>query len=544
MLKLSDLRKTTRGTSTAGLRTVHPHFLRDRSLLPRIELSVRYLDSMVGHARKELDPEVMVQLFGDHKLARGIAAALAGSYAFRQLTFDDVLESAACERLNNHGLTTPSDARLWLFRRANVKSDGFVKLAARTGFFKDAGAEFDLEPLILERLMTLDASANAVLVRVGQVPQADDVIARYNFQVASALVANSSLVRIALRKSCDTPAAMRELCRLADVRYELSARELVLHGRQDVFGGWARYGARLARLLAELLIVGLPARGLESMVEAGDNSQWLFKADEEILTYLGMPRTPEAGRWSAEMLPRMQRQVDTLMSAFASLRRAQMHHGWTLRRATEPHVTARGVVPLVATASRGRDRLELVVKPDHDAGALVRILGHHAYLALDVAESTGHSAALTFAHEAGIATSGAVELVPQMLDTALAASNRDSESERWSALFDEVERTGVLTEARMAARLECSEDAVASAINQPSTRHERVSRGIRYVEGFGLCTHAVMSRARNAAREVAALRGGEQVGPAWTARVLGRRLREVTGASEGIECLIAYLGAA
>ncbi len=32
--------------------------------------------------------------------------------------------------------------------------------------------------------------------------------------------------------------------------------------------------------------------------------------------------------------------------------------------------------------------------------------------------------------------------------------------------------------------------------------------------------------------------------PVRAVRLLGRRLREVTGASEGIECLIAYLGAA
>ena len=79
MLKLADLRKTTRRSGADGLRAVHPRFLRDRALAPRIELATRYLEGMLGRARSELDQEVVVQLFGDHKLARCIVACLAAS---------------------------------------------------------------------------------------------------------------------------------------------------------------------------------------------------------------------------------------------------------------------------------------------------------------------------------------------------------------------------------------------------------------------------------------------------------------------------------
>ena len=59
MLKLTDLRKTTRRVvKDDDLRIVYPRFLRDRSLGPRIELATRYLEKMVGHARRELDQEV------------------------------------------------------------------------------------------------------------------------------------------------------------------------------------------------------------------------------------------------------------------------------------------------------------------------------------------------------------------------------------------------------------------------------------------------------------------------------------------------------
>ena len=83
MLKLTDLRKTTRRVvKDDDLRVVYPRFLRDRSLAPRIELATRYLEKMVGHARRELDQEVVAQLFGDHKLARCIIACLAASYRY------------------------------------------------------------------------------------------------------------------------------------------------------------------------------------------------------------------------------------------------------------------------------------------------------------------------------------------------------------------------------------------------------------------------------------------------------------------------------
>src|SRR5579875_2746529 len=56
MLKLTDLRKTTRKASE--YRIVYPHLLRDRTLNPRIELAIRYMESMLGKRRSELDQEV------------------------------------------------------------------------------------------------------------------------------------------------------------------------------------------------------------------------------------------------------------------------------------------------------------------------------------------------------------------------------------------------------------------------------------------------------------------------------------------------------
>jgi hypothetical protein len=137
-----------------------------------------------------------------------------------------------------------------------------------------------------------------------------------------------------------------------------------------------------------------------------------------------------------------------------------------------------------------------------------------------------------------------VERLPSLLAHAAETAAWHADAHRMEAVFAEACAAGVLTEARVAERLGCAEDDVAERLGEPTARAIREARGLRYVEGFGLCSPEVLARARTAADEVARLRNGQPVGAAWTARVLGRRLREVTGASAGIECLIAYLGAA
>src|SRR6185437_6389952 len=124
MLKLADLRKTTR--RSGDMRVVYPRFLRDRALAPRIEMAIRYLESMLGHPRRELDGEVIVQLFGDHKLARCIVACLAASYRHRPRTFAEVLPDDQAAALVERGLGDPSALRLWIFRRVNAESNGFA----------------------------------------------------------------------------------------------------------------------------------------------------------------------------------------------------------------------------------------------------------------------------------------------------------------------------------------------------------------------------------------------------------------------------------
>jgi Protein of unknown function (DUF790) len=555
MLKLTDLRKTTRRlVKDDDVRVVYPRFLRDRSLGPRIELATRYLEKMVGHARRELDQEVVAQLFGDHKLARCIIACLAACYRYRARTFGEVVAPELVARLAAQGITAPLELRLWLYRRANQALPGFVGGAERAPFLRLAGAELGVAPEEIETLIGLDDPAQAVLTRIGPIPTADDARARYNYEVSAALLANAASVRVSLASKPRDSAVIHLLADQLGVAITLTNRDLTLMGRQDALNGWARHGARLVRLLTTLLVAGVPARKAEALVHAPDGRQWLFRLDAETLGYLGGDAERERVapidlRAWAEALGR----TDALLAEFAALRRAGTEenwaNGWALRRATEPLISADGIMPLLFQAVRGDQRVAIALVPTSEPvialSAQARVPSIHLRFAegdpelWDTVETSETGSAPTLVYRAR----GDLKNLPALLNKATDQVERASNTAQIEALFEEARAAGVLTETALAERLRCAEDEVAERLVAPTLEAARQARGLQYVEGFGLCTAAVLTRARAAAADVAILRERAD-GPARVVRALGRRLREVTGASEGIECLIAYLGAA
>lgn len=549
MLKLADIRKTTRRTSAGDLRSVHPRLLRDRSLAPRIEMTLRYMESMLSRPRRELDAEVVVQLFGDHKLARAIVACLASTYRHRARSFAEVLPADHCAALARAGILTPSDLRLWIFRRVNAELRGFAGAAERAGFLRAAAIELELPPHQMDTLLALDAPANAVLTRIGPRPTPEDVIARFNYETLAALLANAPLLRISLRAAGDAP-GIRALCDALDVRAVVAGRELVLHGRQDALDGWARHGARLVRLLSTLLVCGLPARSGEATIAAPDGSAWLFRLDGEMLAYLGAAPAGDAPFAAADVLA-CWRRADAVAAEVAALRRAgALDAGWALRRTAEPLVLDGVVLPALFSLTNGANRV-LLTPPPATPAARDRLMELAGRLPLVVLDSTDENdtTTLSMSDEAELTVlryvrRGDAAALPDLIARAVARVERRAAGARVEALLAEVERAGVLTEPLLAERLGCTEEDVPAALGRPPLRAASQRRGLRYVEGFGLCRADVLARAREAADDVTRLRGEQPVGQAWVLRQLGRRLRQVTGASEGIECLIAYLGAA
>ncbi len=580
MLKLSDLRKTTR--KSGDRRTVYPHFLRDRSLAPRIELAIRYLESMVGRPRRELDQEVVLKLFGDHKIARCVVACLGATYRHRPRTFAEELAPTLVDALAGQSLFGPSDLRLWLYRRSNVApGQGFVGGIERAPFLRSAGDDLGLTIEQIERLISLDHPANALLVRLGPIPTADDVIARFNAASVAALLASAKSVRLSLRRLPSPRTSRRTsnvagaqqaptqviqaLCEHAGVAADVTAETLTLHGRQDALENWARHGVRLARLLATLLAAGLPTRSGEAIIAAPTGDEWVLRLPAETLTLFGAradDHTPADAIASAAMLLASWERADAFAADLAALRRAGGMDGWAIRRATEPLVTADGAFAILYSCLRGDERAYLAPPPatPTEEQRLATLAARFPLLILDMSATsddvaldnrTARSAALAANDGAIPALSYAgrgdrapLAELPALLARVTAGAAERADASQLTAIFAEARETGALTEARLAERLGCAEDDIPTRLADPQTQNERVAQGLQYVEGFGLCTVETLERAQTAAQDVAAKWQAEAQGGALMTRMLSRRLREITGASEGIECLIAYLNAA
>ncbi len=551
MLKLTDLRKTTRRASAGNGRILYPHFLRDQSLAPRIEKAIHYLESMLEQPRRALDQEIIMQLFGDHKLARCIVACLAATYRHRCRAFAEVLPAERVKALAALGISNPSELRLWLFHHVNAELPGFVGGVERTPFLREAGAILGLEIEQIETLMALDSPEHAILTRTGPKPTAADIIARFNYSVVAALLASAPQVSISLATTPARAEMIRELCALADIHAELSGRKLTLHGRQDALEGWTRHGARLVRLLSALLACGLPAQAGEATIAAPGGGQWHLRLTSEIFTYLGL-RPAEAGvdaDFSVLDLLECWRAQDALVADYATVRRAGEEDGWTLRRATEPLSLDEGVLPSLFVATRGRQRVVLVLAPTTERGAdrLATIAARLPLVTLSVPVS--HSARQARGVVApgllGLTYSGRGDTaqLPALLSQAVERAEQSSQREQLEALFAEAYSLGVLSEQQLIESLACDLEDIPTRLAQPEARALAKDYNLQYIEGFGLCSTQVLMRARAVARDVASRRDRAE-SAIQMMRVLGRRLREVTGASEGIECLIAYLGAA
>jgi hypothetical protein len=302
-----DLRRTVRRRGADAPAQVYPYLLRDERLYPQLGLAVDYFESMVGRPRAELDGEVLVQFFADHRLARAVVASLAGHYRYRRQSFADALDAPTCERLAALGLHCPADLRAALYADVNRHDGGFAADAARTAAILRLAEWSGLAPDAVEALLVLDAEDRAPLVRLGATPTPAEVAVIYNHLVAEAVLRAAARVELELAPAvrgqhADVPAFVRSLAghaALAGLRPEAierlgtemesateeaaaatspatrgrgsraGPRQVALLGEQDALGSWTRHGRRLVRVLGRALMRHPGAvRGGAALVEA------------------------------------------------------------------------------------------------------------------------------------------------------------------------------------------------------------------------------------------------------------------------------------
>jgi predicted nuclease of restriction endonuclease-like RecB superfamily len=359
---LKDVRFSTRRSNDGPM--LYPRLLRDRAVLPKIDIAIQYFESMLGCQRRELDTEVLVHFFGDHKLARCMVACLARGYRFRSPRMAEIVTLTALRRLERAGLDQSPALRLALYDNLNDADNGYLDSEWRDERLGEWEKRLRLRHGELERLLYLDADEHMILTRVGSQPNPPDVMAQFNFRVLETLLRHAESLEIRFSElSSEARSGVSALCQINEVDASLStdrAPRLRLDGRTDSLGVWARHGRRIARTVVQILERARPSvAGGEATVAIRDRRATL-RLTAEALDLLTGAHAPPAG-WRA---------LDGWTPQ--SVARALTAGRWTrpgirLRRTPDPQAWAAGVaVPeLQLSSDSWRASVCVVESPQH-----------------------------------------------------------------------------------------------------------------------------------------------------------------------------------
>ncbi len=469
-----DIPKTTRKGAEGEPRKLYPRFAKDRALLPKVELAIGYLDGMVGRRRGDLSPDVVLELFGDPKLARCVLACLADSYRYRTPEIAEVVGEEAAEALAAWELLTPIDLRGHVYRAANARHGGFVADAARGAFLAEVAGTLGLSAALLEELLHLDAERNALLIRVGPRPRAEDVLARYNATLALSVLRQASEVTLEL-PGLDAATIETVCARHAVGVRRLGAETVRLGGKRNALGAWGQFGTRVARCALHLILLAPRTPSGSATVHLNDQGL-AFALDGFAIGALRPKLRAAAG---ADGVIR----GATLADEVGALRRkAGGGHGgingWTMRRAPEPVVVEGALVLPELAFTRGQTTVAVVPVPD---GA-----GRAAALAALAQTRTARPAIALGAAD------GAAEPVLTRPDAAALVALLDAAADGLvgptplGVVADEVLSVGWVDAGRLVEVLGDRGDLAARV--EPLTAEGETA----FVPGFGLCRVGVL----------------------------------------------------
>lgn len=474
-----DIPKTTRSTE-GGTRRLYPRFAKDKTLLPRIELAIGYLDGMVGRRRGDLAPDAVIDLFGDPKLARCMVACLADSYRYRTPRLAEALGEDAAGALAAAGMYAPAQVRAAVYRRANRDHDGFAAGDDRARLMGALAAEVGIVAPLLDEALHLDAERNHVLVRGGDRPRAEDVRARYNALLTLSVLRHASEVRVVL-PGLDA-ATVRAACERDEVPVRLLPDgEFRLSGRRGATGSWSQFGIRVARCALRLMLLSPRAPQGSATVHIADRSL--------VLALDGTSVTSVRPKHRAVSAPASFALLDELLDGVAALRKASdpLAAGWVLRRASEPLVVADALVLPDLVCVRDEVAVAVAVAPDGPEGAS----------ALAALESVAAVHPLVVVGDAKHARAGLLVAEPDAAALFAAlddiAAQRESGRSTLGILRAEVEERGWVGDARLGELLGDDADIAARLLPLTGTGETAV------VPGVGLCRLALLDELSDAA---------------------------------------------
>jgi predicted nuclease of restriction endonuclease-like RecB superfamily len=494
---ISDFKKTSRTVNNKRL--LYPHQLRDDRYIAAISYAIAYYERMVGRPRRDLQVETLLEFFGDPKLARGLVACLGRTYCWHQPQFNEVLDQQTFTALQERGLDNPAALRVYLYHYVNKYHHGFLPLSGRAAVLETLCTDLPIDRRTFERLLTLDADANAILTKVAGTPNARDIVALYNYHSIETALRYTSRLRITLNGPIW--ALVRTIHNTAQ-RYGIQhtieygdgglfAGNVTIEwlGKRDALGSYSRYGRRIVRALLRLLAShpDAPVEG-EATVHLGDRS-YTYQLNAAALKTLGV-EAQRTGRgdeaWEAESVTQL---LITWNKAYLKGETG----GWRLRRDPEPLITSDGVIVPDFLLLRGQQRGYLVLAHGQEAAqALVKPLRALGGRSLVVVAVEGAYAKQLAALPA-IVVPHVDQPSAQMLARSLPAPTSFAQQNEsvWQRLERALQAEGFINETRLAATLGCPLDGIAAALRswQPD--------GASYLPGIGLCSNETVQEIRS-----------------------------------------------
>jgi hypothetical protein len=533
--KTADFKKTTR--TTDGQRLLYPYQIRDDRYTASIGYAITYYERMVGRRRAEFEAETLLEFFGDARLARGLVACLARTYAWRAQTLAEALGDETARALWRADLRTPAALRAKLYGLANGRYGGVIlpsereeALAYLCSSISDQEPTNDeiqtriedqttsnasegnsqsaiITPAQFDQALTLDSEDQHVLVKLGSTPEPHEIVGLYNYHSLETAICHAEQLRLRLRGSVwNIVRSAHNLARRYRLRYEISGAprtlfddrlELTLHGGRDALGGWTRVGRRLARALLRLL-----AAHPDSLTD-GDalvhlrSQTTTLRLDERALAALGVAAQAEqelTEPWEEDVLDTFQRAWGR---AFVRGRTA----GWRLRRDPEPLVGSGAVVVPDFALLRGRERLALCLTSGPvTTEALVRDLARLGSRAQAFAIVPSHAAERLRACPVPLATYEAqpAEAIPALAATLERKHPRTQSGAAltpWQQLERLVAEEGFVGEETVAALLNCPPDEAARAVRRWG------GPALHVLPGLGVCAPETLSEIRQLIEE-------------------------------------------
>jgi predicted nuclease of restriction endonuclease-like RecB superfamily len=523
--KTTDFKKTTR--TVDGVRLLYPYQIKDDRYTASIGYAIAYYERMVGRRRAEFEAETLLEFFGDARLARGLVACLARTYAWREQSFAEALGDDTAQALWRAGLTTPAALRARLYGLANGRYGGVILPHERaealeflcdqistlmTGETEDdatapLSSVLRLTPAQFERALSLDAEEQHVLVKQGPTPEPHEIVALYNYHSLETALCHAETLRLRLRGSIwNIIRSAHSLARRYRLRYEVSSAprtlfdervELALHGGRDALGSWTRAGRRVVRALLRLLAAHPDSlAGGEALVRLKGQTLTL-KLDERALQVLGVAARQNAEisePWDEDLAAAFQKAWGR---AFVGGRTA----GWRLRRDPEPLIGAGAMIVPDFAMVRGRERLALCLTTGHaTTEALTRDLAKLGGRTQALAIVPSHAAEALRACPVPLATyeQQPAEAIGALVSTLERRHPRRRPEETltpWQRLEQLVEEEGFVEEQAVAALMGCPAEEAARIVQRwggPS---------LHVLPGLGVCAPEALGEIRQLIEE-------------------------------------------